>query len=114
MKARIQTLEEFLLRLQDEGIPGIGPLLRMARDQEARPLAWERRWMRQMRRRLAKQLRKRARIQRHLRVRGPRSRLHIEQHLPVWNRAGRWRRALHPRSRAGDGMTRRTSATRNE
>jgi hypothetical protein len=81
MKARIQTLEEFLLKLQDEGIPGIGALLRMVRDQEARPLAWERRWMRQKRRRLAKQLRGCVRLQRHVRVRGPRSRLHIERRL---------------------------------
>jgi hypothetical protein len=88
--------------LQDEGIPGIGPLLRTARDQEARPLAWERRWMRQKRRRLAKQLRGRVRIQRHVRVRGPRSRLHIEQRLLVRRRTGRWHRALHPQSRAGD------------
>jgi hypothetical protein len=102
MKVRIQTLEEFLLRLQDEGIPEIGPLLRMARDQEARPLAWERRWMRQMRRRLAKQLRRRVRIQRHVRVRGPRSRLYIEQRLSVCHRTGRWHRTLHPQFRAGD------------
>ena len=102
MKARIQTLEEFLLRLQDEGIPGIGPLLRMARDQEERPLAWERRRIRQMRRRPAKQLRRRVRIQRHVRVRGPRSRLYIGRRLSVCHRTGRWRRTLHPQSRAGD------------
>jgi hypothetical protein len=102
MKARIQTLEEFLLRLQDEGIPGIGPLLRMARDQEARPLAWERRWIRQKYRRLPKHPRGRVRIQRHVRVRGPRSRPHVEQRILVRHWTGRWHRALHLRSRAGD------------
>jgi len=102
MKARIQTLEEFLLKLQDEGIPGIGPLLRMARDQEARPVAWERRWIRQKYRRLAKHPRGRVRIQRHVRVRGPRSRQYIEQRLSVCQRTGRRHRALRPQSLAGD------------
>jgi len=102
MKVRIQTLEEFLLKLQDEGIPGIGPLLRMARDQEARPHAWKRRRMRQKSRCPAKQRRERGRLIRHVRVRGPRSRLHIEQRLLRRHRTGKWRSALHPGSRAGD------------
>jgi hypothetical protein len=100
MKARIQTLEEFLLKLQDEGIPGIGPLLRMVRDQEARPLAWKRRWTRQKCRSLATQRRGRGRRLRHVRVRGPRSPLHIEQRLLRRRRTGRWHRVLHPESRA--------------
>jgi hypothetical protein len=102
MRVGIQTLEQLLLELQDQGVPGIGPLLRMARDQEARPLAWKRRRMRQKSRRPAKQRRERGRLLRHVRVRGPRSRLHIEQRLLRRHRTGRWRSALHPRSRAGD------------
>jgi hypothetical protein len=96
MKARIQTLEEFLLKLQDQGVPGIEPLVRMARDQEARPLAWKRRWTRQKCRSLARQWRGRERRLRHVRVRGPQSRLHIEHRLLLRHRVGRRYRALHP------------------
>jgi hypothetical protein len=103
MKEKVRTLEQLLLKMQDRGIPGIGPLLRMAKDQQMRPLAWKRRRAREKIRTLAKRRYGREPIVRHVRIRGPRSRQHIERCACL-----RWRKricgypGLHRRSRAGD------------